>query len=90
MVPMEGHQLPGVGYFDSMDIAVAGHLARSAQDLQLAMQVLTTTLQQFGPLVWAPAQWRKTKKPLVNAAWPSCMTTARREWTRAFRNHYTL
>jgi amidase len=58
VVPMEGHQLPGVRCIDSLDIAVAGPLARSAVDLQLAMQVLTTPLQQFGPLGWTPAQWR--------------------------------
>ena len=49
---------------DSLDIAVAGPLARSAQDLQLAMQVLTTPLQQFGPLGWTAAQWRRNAKPL--------------------------
>lgn len=62
VVPMQGHQLPGVRCIDSLDIAVAGPLARSAQDLQLAMQVLTTPLQQFGPLGWTPAQWRQTDK----------------------------
>lgn len=62
LVPMEGHQLPGVRCIESLDIAVAGPLARSAQDLQLAMQVLTTPLQQFGPLGWTPAQWRQTNK----------------------------
>lgn len=62
VVPMEGHQLPGVRCIDSLDIAVAGPLARSATDLQLAMQVLTTPLQQFGPLGWAPAQWRRPAK----------------------------
>lgn len=64
VVPMEGHQLPGVHCIDSLDIAAAGPLARSAQDLQLAMQVLTMPLQQFGPLGWAPAQWRQTDKAL--------------------------
>jgi amidase len=64
VVPMQGHQLPGVRCIDSLDIAVAGPLARSAQDLQLAMQVLTTPLQQFGPLGWTPAQWRHNDKPL--------------------------
>ena len=62
VVPMQGHQLPGVRCIDSLDIAVAGPLARSAQDLQLAMQVLTTPLQQFGPMGWTPAQWRRTDK----------------------------
>jgi len=62
VVPMEGHQLPGVRCIDSLDIAVAGPLARSATDLQLAMQVLTTPLQQFGPLGWTSAQWRPVQK----------------------------
>jgi amidase len=62
LVPMQGHQLPGVRCIDSLDIAVAGPLARSAQDLLLAMQVLTKPLQQFGPLGWTPAQWRQTEK----------------------------
>lgn len=62
VVPMAGHQLPGVRCIDSLDIAVAGPLARSARDLQLAMQVLTTPLQQFGPLGWTPAQWRSCHK----------------------------
>lgn len=64
IVPMEGHQLPGVRCIDSLDIAVAGPLARSAQDLQLAMQVLTTPFQQFGPLGWSPAQWRQPNKEI--------------------------
>ena len=63
VVPMAGHQLPGVRCIDSLDIAVAGPLARSATDLQLAMQVLTTPLQHFGPLGWMPAQWRPLLKP---------------------------
>lgn len=62
VVPMAGHQLPGVRCIDSLDIAVAGPLARSALDLQLAMRVLTTPLQQFGPLGWTPAQWRTSHK----------------------------
>ena len=64
VVPMQGHQLPGVRCIDSLDIAVAGPLARSAQDLQLAMRSLTTPLKQFGPLGWTPAQWRRNDKPL--------------------------
>ncbi len=62
VVPMAGHQLPGVRCIDSLDIAVAGPLARSAHDLQLAMQVLTTPLQQFGPLGWTAAQWRPSPR----------------------------
>ena len=64
VVPMQGHQLPGVRCIDSLDIAVAGPLARSAHDLSLAMKVLTTPLQQFGPMGWTAAQWRPTKKDM--------------------------
>lgn len=64
IVPMEGHQLPGVRCIESLDIAVAGPMARSAQDLQLAMQVLTTPLQQFGPLGWTSAQWQQPNKDI--------------------------
>lgn len=62
VVPMQGHQLPGVHCIDSLDIAVAGPLARSAQDLELAMQVLTTPLAHFGAMGWQPANWRKADK----------------------------
>jgi Asp-tRNA(Asn)/Glu-tRNA(Gln) amidotransferase A subunit family amidase len=51
VVPMHGHQLPGVRCIDSLDIAVAGPLARSAQDLQLAMQVLTTPRSADPPTI---------------------------------------
>ena len=64
VVPMAGHQLPGVHCIDSLDIAVAGPLARSARDLQLAMDVLTTPLEQFGPLGWTPARWRRPRRSM--------------------------
>lgn len=58
VVPMSGHQLPDVTCIDSLDIAVAGPMARSARDLQLALEVLTTPLQHFGTHGWQPAQWK--------------------------------
>jgi amidase len=58
VVPLKGHQLPGDERIDALDIAVAGPLARSAHDLTLAMEVLTTPLQAFGPLGWGPMAWR--------------------------------
>jgi amidase len=58
VVPMKGHQLPGDERIDALDIAVAGPLARSAHDLTLAMDVLTSPLEAFGPLGWGPAAWR--------------------------------
>ncbi len=63
VVPMEGHQLPGNERIDALDIAVAGPLARSAHDLALAMDVLTTPLQAFGPLGWGPMAWRDNGLP---------------------------
>jgi amidase len=58
VVPMEGHQLPGDVCIDALDIAVAGPLARSAHDLSLAMDVLSSPLRLFGPLGWHPVAWR--------------------------------
>jgi len=58
VVPMEGHQLPGTECIDALDIAVAGPMARSAHDLTLALDVLTSPLHAFGPLGWLPASWR--------------------------------
>lgn len=63
VVPMAGHQVPGVACIDSLDIAVAGPMARSAADLTLAMDVLTRPLQRFGPLGWHPAAWRPPGPP---------------------------
>ena len=65
VVPKQGHQLPGVRCIDSTDIAVAGPMARSAQDLQLALKILTTPLHHFGPLGWMPAQWRAQPQALT-------------------------
>jgi len=63
VVPMQGHQLPGMECIDSLDIAVAGPLARSAHDLTLAMDILTTPLAAFGPLGWLPVSWRDAGLP---------------------------
>ncbi len=58
VVPMQGHQLPGDERIDALDIAVAGPLARSAHDLTLAMDILASPPESFGPLGWGPATWR--------------------------------
>ncbi|MEY4749259.1 MAG: hypothetical protein RIQ60_1473 [Pseudomonadota bacterium] len=59
VLPMAGHALPGMADIDSLDIAVAGPLARSAADLQLAMDVLCSPLQAYSPVHgWQPARWR--------------------------------
>ena len=63
VLPMLGHQLPDTECIDSLDIAVAGPLARSAHDLTLAMDVLTTPLQTFGPLGWNATTWRDADVP---------------------------
>ncbi|EHR73394.1 amidase, Asp-tRNAAsn/Glu-tRNAGln amidotransferase A subunit [Burkholderiales bacterium JOSHI_001] len=63
VVPMQGHQLPGDECIDALDIAAAGPLARSAHDLTLAMDILTTPLSHFGPLGWTRAQWRDAGTP---------------------------
>ena len=59
VVTMQGHQLPGTECIDSLDIAAAGPLARSATDLQIAMEALTTPLQCFGPNGWMATRWRE-------------------------------
>lgn len=63
VVPMAGHQLPGMGCIDALDIAVVGPMARSAEDLELAMQVLTSPLQQFGRHGWSPTSWCDSGMP---------------------------
>jgi len=63
VVPQQGQQLPGMECVDSIDIGVAGPLARSAYDLTLAMEVLATPLQSFGPLGWQPTAWRDGGAP---------------------------
>jgi len=63
VVSMQGHELPGDECPDMTDIAAAGPLARSAHDLTLAMDALTTPLRAFGPLGWQPAAWRDAGVP---------------------------
>jgi amidase len=63
VVPQQGQQLPGTECVETIDIGVAGPLARSAHDLTLAMDVLTTPLQAFGPLGWQSAAWRDAGIP---------------------------
>lgn len=59
VVPLEGHELPGMGCVDALDIGVAGPMARSAADLTLAMDLLTTPRQVFGHHGWMPLErWR--------------------------------
>ena len=63
VVPQQGQQLPGMECVDTIDIGAAGPMARSAHDLTLAMDVLSTPLRSFGPLGWQPAAWRDAGVP---------------------------
>jgi amidase len=58
VVPLQGHELPGDETVDAVDIAVAGPLARSAHDLSVAMDVLSSPLSAFGTMGRTPAAWR--------------------------------
>ncbi len=63
VVPMQGHELPGTACADALDIAVVGPMARSAFDLSLAMDVLASPLDVFGPAGRTPTHWRDRGTP---------------------------
>jgi amidase len=63
VVSMRGQQPPGVECMDAVDIGVVGPMARSAHDLALAMDVLTSPVRAFGPHGWQPAAWRDSGTP---------------------------
>ena len=63
VVPMAGHELQPQVDADNFDIAVAGPLARSAFDLALAMDILSTPLQAMTPLGRVPLAWRDRGTP---------------------------
>ena len=63
VVPSQGHQLPGDVCADATDIGAIGPMARSAHDLTLALDVLTSPLSCFGPLGRTPAAWRDNGQP---------------------------
>lgn len=63
VVPQAGHELPGDECVDAIDIGAIGPLARSAHDLSLALEVLTTPLSVFGPMGRTPAVWRDAGRP---------------------------
>ena len=58
VVPMQGHELPGQVGVDAIDIGVGGPMARSAHDLTLALDVLSSPLTAFTPMGRSPTQWR--------------------------------
>ena len=75
VVPMEGHQLPGDVCIDSLDIAVAGPLARA-----MTWRWRWTSghpLQAFGPLGWNPVAWRDPARRRRGCAWRWSPTTLR-------------
>lgn len=63
VVPLVGHELPGIERIDAYDIAAAGPLARSAHDLSLQMDLLAADGTQFGPLGRSPLRWRDDPRP---------------------------
>ncbi|MDM0047391.1 amidase [Variovorax sp. J22R115] len=64
VISMEGHQLPGLACADTVDIGVAGPMARSARDLRLAMDILAGAPRSFGPQGWKQVQWRDEGRPV--------------------------
>lgn len=64
VVPMDGHGLPGAVCMDTVDIGVAGPMARSAHDLELAMDVLASPVRYFGSHGWQEARWRDNGRPV--------------------------
>ncbi len=57
VVPMAGHQPPVVPFSNGVDLAVVGPMARSADDLKLAMDLIT------GPLPLQQPAWRVDLPP---------------------------
>jgi amidase len=64
VVPMQGHELPGAVCMDSVDIGVAGPMARSARDLGLALDVLAAPVRAFASQGWLDAGWRDAGQPI--------------------------
>jgi amidase len=63
VVPQVGHELVSKAAVDEFDIAVAGPMARSAFDLEIALEVLTAPLTAMTPLGRVPMQWRTRGTP---------------------------
>ena len=58
VVPMQGHELRPLHGIESLDICVAGPMARSATDLALALDLLTAPLHAMTSLGRVPMAWR--------------------------------
>lgn len=65
LVPMAGHALPGIACIDSLDIGVAGPMARSAFDLEVAMDILAPRAQSFGRHGWRNTDWKRGGRPVT-------------------------
>ena len=63
VVTMEGHEMHPTHGPDSLDICVAGPMARSAFDLELALDVLAAPLSAMTPLGRVPMAWRTRGTP---------------------------
>ena len=63
VVPLAGHELQPQACADNFDIAVAGPLARSAHDIALAMQVLSSPLTAMTPMGRVPLAWKERGTP---------------------------
>ncbi len=63
VVPLAGHELQPQICADDFDIAAAGPLARSAFDLSLAMDILTSPLSAMTPMGRLPLAWRERGTP---------------------------
>ena len=63
VVPLAGHELNPQANADNFDIAVAGPLARSAHDIALAMDVLSSPLSAVTPMGRVPLAWRERGTP---------------------------
>jgi amidase len=63
VVSMDGHELGPQHGPDSMDICVAGPMARSAFDLELALDILAAPLSAMTPLGRVPMAWRTRGTP---------------------------
>jgi amidase len=63
VVSMEGHELDPPHGPDNLDICVAGPMARSAFDLELAMDILAAPLSAMTPLGRVPTAWRTRGTP---------------------------
>jgi amidase len=63
VVTMEGHEMRPLHGPDSTDIGVAGPMARSAFDLELALDIVAAPLSAMTPLGRVPMAWRTRGMP---------------------------